>query len=107
MGTTRASSRRAIPLQLELVGLELRQLQHVLEEALQALRVAVDDVDEADGRRRVGERTRAQRLGRRAHRRDRRAKLVGRIGHEVAAERLEAAQLGHVHEDDEQPLVLD
>ena len=45
----------------------------------------------------------AQRLGRRRHRRDRRAQLVRHVGDEVAAQRLQAAHVGDVDEDRQQP----
>ena len=41
---------------------------------------------------------RARRLDRGAHRRQRRAQLVGHVGHEVLADRLEPPDLGHVHQ---------
>ena len=105
MGTTRPSSTRS-RLSLNSFDSSFDSSSMSSTQALQALRVALDDVDEADGRRRIVEGARAQRLGRRADGGDGRAKLVGGVGDEVATERLEATQLGHVDEHDEQALVV-
>ena len=71
-------------------------------------RVPHDDVDEARGHGGVGvlEGGLHEGLGGRADGRDRRAELVRDVGHEVAPQRLEPAQVGHVDEHREQPARL-
>ncbi len=96
----------AFAFELELVRLELRELQHVLDQTLEALRVSLDDVEEPVGGRRVLEGAGLQRLGGRPDGRDRRAQLVRGVGDEVAAKRLQPAELGHVDEDQQEPLVV-
>ena len=89
-----------LPLQLELVRLEARQLEEILDQVLQALRVSDDDVGEPLGRLRIWvlERGVTERLGGGADGGDGGPQLVRDVGDEVAAQRLESAQIGHVDE---------
>ena len=84
-------------LELQLARLDARELEQIVDQIREPLGVALDELDEAF--RGFGIVVHgAQRLGCGAHRRERAAQLVGRIRHEVAPDRFQAAQLGHVHE---------
>jgi hypothetical protein len=85
----------------ELPRLDAREIEQVLGEAREPLGVARDDLDELPRGPRIVHRTVEERLRRRPDRRDGRAQLVARVGHEVAPRRLGPARVGHVAQEEE------
>ena len=91
-----------LDVQTELARLDARQIEQILHELLEALRVALDDVEEVRRGLGVALHREAERLRRGAHGRHRRAELVRDVRDEILPQRLEAADVGHVDEDREQ-----
>jgi hypothetical protein len=82
------------------------EIQQILHQRGQPFGVAIGDGQEAIGLVWLLLQCRPRRLQRRAHRRQRRAQLVGDVGHEVLADRLQPANLGDVHQHHQRPATV-
>ena len=96
--------RHALAARGPLAGLQAGQLEQVAHQGRHPLRVDADLAQEALGVRRLVQRAVLERLDEPADRGERRAQLVRRVGHEVAADLLHAPAVGDVVEGDHRPV---